>query len=169
MPNINKQRREMLPIKSDSFSFRRNTSANSSSSSTRSAGMENCRKNLQDKFDGDDSKSNDRSVLSALSFNVNTRKVLRNGAERISKTFNTVRTTFGSISQKFKISTKRREILEEGPMTPNCATPDTLARQILGRTPVKLYSPFGFDSPYNSTTYDKENQPLNTTPMKYRR
>ncbi|CAH0549623.1 unnamed protein product [Brassicogethes aeneus] len=153
----------MFPIKSDSFSFRRNSTANSSNSSNRSSGMQNCRRNLQknfeDKSDDSSKEGNDRSVLSVLSFNENTRKVLRNGAERITKTFNTVRTTFGSISQKFKISTKRRQILEEGPMTPNCATPQTFSKQILGRTPEKMYSPFGIDSPYCSTTYNKENVP----------
>lgn len=40
-------------------------------------------------------------------------------------------------------------------MTPNC---DETPRRILGRTPTKLYSPFGIESPYNnSTTYSKEN------------
>lgn len=59
----------------------------------------------------------------------------------------------------FKISTKRRQILEEGPMTPNaCPTPNTFSKTVLGRTPTRLYSPFGIESPYNKpTTYDKEN------------
>lgn len=59
--------------------------------------------------------------------------------------------------QMFKISTKRRQILEEGPMTP---CPNTLSKTVLGRTPTKLYSPFGIESPYNKpTTCDKENVP----------
>lgn len=59
----------------------------------------------------------------------------------------------------FKISTKRRQILEEGPMTPNSfPTPNGLSKAVLGRTPTRLYSPFGIESPYNKpTTYDKEN------------
>lgn len=52
------------------------------------------------------------------------------------------------------MSTKRRQILKEGPMTPNC---EETPRKILGRTPTKMYSPFGIESPYNSTTYEKEN------------
>lgn len=67
--------------------------------------MQHCRRKLQDTFDETDKKNEgkaqigDRSVLSVLSINDNTRRVLRNGAERITKTFNTVRTTFGTISQ----------------------------------------------------------------------
>lgn len=59
----------------------------------------------------------------------------------------------------FKISTKRRQILEEGPMTPNgCPTPNGFSKTLLGHTPTRLYSPFGIESPYNKpTTYDKEN------------
>lgn len=46
-------------------------------------------------------------------------------------------------------------------MTPNALTPHTFSKHVLGRTPTKLYSPFGIDSPYCPTTYDKENvQPL---------
>ncbi|KAJ8956325.1 hypothetical protein NQ318_015063 [Aromia moschata] len=158
----------MQPCKSDSFTFHRNNSANSSASSTRSGGMQHCRRKLQDKFDETDRKNEsrtqggDRSVLSVLTLNDNTRKALRNGAERLTKTFNTVRTSFGTFSQRFKISTKRRQILEEGPMTPNCATPHTFSKHLLGRTPTKLYSPFGIESPYRATTtYDKENLPPN--------
>ncbi|KAG5878514.1 hypothetical protein JTB14_018898 [Gonioctena quinquepunctata] len=106
---------------------------------------------------GSSTRSIDKSVLSTLSFNDNTRKVLRNSMERISKTYNTFRTAIGTITQRFKVSTKRRQILEEGPMTPNCATP--YSRQILGRTPTKMYSPFNIESPYHPTTYDKENIP----------
>lgn len=39
-----------------------------------------------------------RSVLSSLSLD-ETRKVLRNGSERVSKAFSSFRTTFGSLSQ----------------------------------------------------------------------
>ncbi|KAL1501610.1 hypothetical protein ABEB36_006907 [Hypothenemus hampei] len=158
----------MAHMKTDSFRFQRNTSVSSSGSSNRSNGQEPCRKRLQDKFDECDQTNNkgqdensrstaDRSVLSVLNFN-DTRRYLRNGAERITKTFNTVRISIGTFSQRFKINTKRRQILEEGPMTPNPQTPLTHSRQILGRTPTKLYSPFGIgDSPYNPTTIDKEN------------
>ncbi|KAJ8982220.1 hypothetical protein NQ317_013522 [Molorchus minor] len=157
----------MMPCK------RRNNSTNSSGSSTRSTGMQNCRRKLQDKFEEADRKIEyptepkaqevsrpDRSVLSVLTINDNTRRALRNGAERLTRTFNTVRTSIGTFSQRFKISTKRRQILQEGPMTPNCATPHTFTKQILGRTPTKMYSPFGIESPYReTTTYNKENMP----------
>lgn len=42
-------------------------------------------------------------------------------------------------------------------MTPNPQTPFTKSKQVLGRTPTKLYSPFGIESPCSSTTDDKEN------------
>ncbi|CAG9772716.1 unnamed protein product [Ceutorhynchus assimilis] len=156
----------MQGAKSESFRFQRNTSRNSSGSSTRSEGQEHCRKRLKDKFDEcekenpnnyEDSKNtNDRTVLSVLNLN-DTRRYIRNGAERISKTFNTVRVTFGTLSQRFKSATRRRQILQEGPMTPNGQTPYTKSRQMLGRTPTKMYSPFGIESPYCTTTIDREN------------
>lgn len=101
----------MQPGKSDSFNFQRSASSNSSTSSSRSAGMQNCRRKLQNTFEETDkekeSKSASSSVLSVLSFNDNTMRVLRNGAERITKTFNSVRTTFGTITQvsllKFRV------------------------------------------------------------------
>lgn len=49
-------------------------------------------------------------------------------------------------------------------MTPiqNNQTPYTPSRQVLGRTPTKLYSPFSIDSPYHpTTTQDQENIPVN--------
>ncbi|CAG9862327.1 unnamed protein product [Phyllotreta striolata] len=149
----------MLPGKSDSFTFRRGVAENTSA---RSAAMQNCRRKLEDNFDENQrnrSYNSDRSVLSVLSFNDNARKTLRNGAERLTKTFNTFRTSIGTFTQKFKISTKRRQILEEGPMTPNVAGNTPYSRQLLGRTPTKMYSPFGIDSPYNATTYNLENMP----------
>lgn len=67
------------------------------------------------------------------------------------------------------MTTKRRQILEEGPVTPNCATPHTYSRAVLGRTPTQMYSPFGIDTPKTPThpdlpEYDKENQ-LHSTLM----
>ncbi|VEN61932.1 unnamed protein product [Callosobruchus maculatus] len=156
----------MLPEEIIVNSFQRNSTSNSSGSSTRSAGVSKCRRKLQTTFDEEnkdieDEKtqpSGDRTILSIISFSDNTRKVLRNSAERITKTFNTVRTSIGTITQRFKMPTKRRQILQEGPMTPNVATPYTFSKQILGRTPTKLYSPFGIESPYKSTTCSgKEN------------
>lgn len=103
----------MLPNKSESFTFRRTSLANSSGSSTRSSGNQNCRKNLSAKFEQvendnekrTESQTSDKSILSVLSLNDNTKRVLRNSAERISKTINSVRTTFGTITQ-VNVSTK---------------------------------------------------------------
>lgn len=101
---ISKQNK-MLPNKSESFMFRRTSLANSSGSSTRSAENQNCRKNLREKFDQVENEkkpepqNRDKSILSVLSFNDNTKRVLKNSAEKISKTINSVRTTFGAITQ----------------------------------------------------------------------
>lgn len=100
----------MLPTKSDSFSFRRSSCTNSSNSSTRSSGMQNCRRKLQDTFEevnktdkveDKNASNNDRINLSVFSLNDGTRRVLRQGAERLTKTFNTVRTTIGTITQVY--------------------------------------------------------------------
>lgn len=104
------QSTKMLPCKSESFTFRRTSLANSSGSS-RSSGNQNCRKNLRAKFEQVDVEkeenaelqNNDKSILSMLSLNDNTKRVLKNGAEKITKSLNSVRTTFGTISQVFQI------------------------------------------------------------------
>lgn len=46
-------------------------------------------------------------------------------------------------------------------MTPNVAGTTPYSRQLLGRTPTKMYSPFGVESPYSATTYNMENVPPN--------
>lgn len=148
---------------SSSFSsFQRNVAATSSDTSKHSKNSESCRRKLNYITENSDapneSKEDEKSIVSRISLS-DTRKVLRNGLDRINRTFNNVRTSVGSFTQIFKTSTRRRQILEEGPMTPTCVTPDSRARIILGRTPTKLYSPFGIESPYKSTTYDKENIP----------
>lgn len=61
--------------------------------------------------------------------------------------------------QKFKSSTRRRQRLEEQ-QSPESGvyknqTPQSRSRNLLGRTPTKMYSPFGIESP--SCAWDKEN------------
>ncbi|XP_076758176.1 uncharacterized protein LOC143427707 [Xylocopa sonorina] len=137
----------------------------------------NLRRRLQDRFEkekpGDsckgkmskDKQTGDRSWnnLTLGNMSADSRRALRSGAEKLSKTITSVRTTFGTISQKFKSSTRRRQRLEEQ-QSPNSIckmqTPQTRSRQLLGRTPTKLYSPFGIESPRHA--WDKEN---NETPM----
>lgn len=58
--------------------------------------------------------------------------------------------------QKFKSSTRRRQRLEEQQSPSNMQTPQTRSRQLLGRTPTKLYSPFGIESPRHA--WNKENE-----------
>lgn len=108
----------MLPNKSESFTFRRTSLANSSGSSTRSSGNQNCRKNLRAKFEQVENENkpeqtSDKSILSVLSLNDNTRRVLKNSAEKISKTINSVRTTFGTISQVLIYINQELSILKQ--------------------------------------------------------
>lgn len=103
----------MLPNKSESFTFRRTSLANSSGSSTRSSGNQNCRKNLRAKFEQVENEkklehqTSEKSILSVLSLNDNTKRVLKNSAEKITKTINSVRTTFGTITQVLFYTNKR--------------------------------------------------------------
>lgn len=144
------------------FNFHRNIF--NSEINTEKLKTRNCRQKLQDKFDNDDdcptSEKNDRSVLSVLSLN-DPRRVFRSGAEKIQRTISNMRTSIGTFSQKFRTVTKRRQLLEEGPSTPTCMTPQTRSKQILGRTPTKLYSPFGIESPahFQDVIENKENIP----------
>lgn len=59
--------------------------------------------------------------------------------------------------KKFRSSTRRRQILDEqqSPGACNSQTPQSRSRNLLGRTPTKLYSPFGIESPRHA--WDKEN------------
>lgn len=130
----------------------------------------NFRQRLQDRFEKDRSSTNDSAKekspkakendrawnnISLGNVSADSRRALRNGAEKLSKTISSVRTTFGTISQKFRSSTRRRQRLEEQQSPCNMQTPQTRSRQLLGRTPTKLYSPFGIESPRHA--WDKEN------------
>ncbi|XP_011501724.1 PREDICTED: uncharacterized protein LOC105365302 [Ceratosolen solmsi marchali] len=160
--------------RSVSFVFHRDT-FNVKGSAEDGKSQKNFRRRLQDKFDkertdGFKNKSGDKEIAERpwhnLSFgqvSTDSKRALRNGADKISKTISSVRTTFGSISQKFKSSTRRRQRLEEqqSPTSSACTTqtPQSRSRHLLGRTPTKLYSPFGIESPRRA--WDKE---VNCTP-----
>lgn len=58
---------------------------------------QNCRRRLHNTFEPE--TTTNRSVLSVLTLNESSRKFLRNGAERLTKTYNNVRTTLGSLTQ----------------------------------------------------------------------
>lgn len=59
--------------------------------------------------------------------------------------------------QRFRTSTRRRYRLENE--SPQAITPRTRTRCMLGRTPTKLYSPFGIETPQSSKTVGgKENK-----------
>ncbi|KAJ9598130.1 hypothetical protein L9F63_026766 [Diploptera punctata] len=159
--------------RSQSFTFHKIDM--SSKSENEVAGTRITRQRLQDRFDKEcpysfkSTKENVRSEkrwtnlnLSSVSLPpIHPRRVLRSGADKLSQTFNNVRTTFGTLSQKFRSSTRRRYRLKnDSPNSP--VTPQTRSRYLLGRTPTKLYSPFGIESPYHrnakpSTSKDKEN------------
>ncbi|XP_050667862.1 uncharacterized protein LOC126967439 [Leptidea sinapis] len=81
---------------------------------------------------------------------MNSRRALQTGAEKISKTFKSVRNTFDNLTQHFRVGGRRRHRLTE--TTSPCRTPATPVkkiRQIVGRSPTKLYSPFGIETPRN--------------------
>ncbi|XP_076300789.1 uncharacterized protein LOC143218972 [Lasioglossum baleicum] len=165
--------------RSVSFTFHREVlSVRNSPEITKNS--KNLRRRLQDRFEKDkssdsckektpkDKQTSDRSWnnLTLGNMSADSRRALRSGAEKLSKTISSVRTTFGTISQKFKSSTRRRQRLEEQ-QSPNSIcklqTPQTRSRQLLGRTPTKLYSPFGIESPRHA--WDKENSetPVHTS------
>ncbi|KAF7994724.1 hypothetical protein HCN44_004196 [Aphidius gifuensis] len=164
--------------RSVSFTFHREVLADKNSPQL-SRSRRNLRQRLQDRFDKDkdskvDSKNkitidktNDKgwSNLSLGNVSADSRRALRSGAEKISKTISSVRTTFGTISQKFRSSTRRRQILDEQQSPINgasrSATPQTRSRCLLGRTPTKLYSPFGIESPRHA--WGKENDTISST------
>ncbi|KAI4504517.1 hypothetical protein M0802_000067 [Mischocyttarus mexicanus] len=145
----------------------------------------NFRQRLQDRFDKDKSNesskqktSKDKDVtergwnnLSLGNVSADSRRALRNGAERLSKTISTVRTTFGTISQKFRSSTRRRQRLEEqqSPGNYKTQTPQSRSRQLLGRTPTKLYSPFGIESPKRGWNKENDITTIQDTPENHSR
>ncbi|XP_011699162.1 PREDICTED: uncharacterized protein LOC105456658 [Wasmannia auropunctata] len=156
--------------RSVSFTFHRELSARNSPEVVRRS--RNLRQRLQDRFEKDTRGSSsakerppskakepaDRAWnnISLGNVSADSRRALRNGAEKLSRTISSVRTTFGTISQKFKSSTRRRQRLEEQQSPSNMQTPQTRSRQLLGRTPTKLYSPFGIESPRHA--WNKENE-----------
>ncbi|XP_049838339.1 uncharacterized protein LOC126283952 [Schistocerca gregaria] len=144
----------------DALKFRRNELVTSSRRTTR--------RKLQDKYDREQSCPSELKVqgkrkreklwtgLNLSNIQVtreDATRMLRSGANKISKTLSSMQTTFGVISQKFRRSTRRRHRLKsDSPRSP--LSPQTRSRCLLGRTPTKLYSPFGIETPCLS---EKEN------------
>ncbi|CAD6219244.1 GSCOCG00004876001-RA-CDS [Cotesia congregata] len=153
--------------RSVSFTFHREVLSDRNSPRIPPNRNKNFRQRLQDRFDKekpDSSKEKSKIVKSAdkswnnislSTVSADSRRAFRNGAEKLSKTIISVRTTIGTISQKFRSSTRRRQILDEQQSPCNSQTPQTYSRNLLGRTPTKLYSPFGIESPKHA--WDKEN------------
>ncbi|XP_032676734.1 uncharacterized protein LOC116846679 [Odontomachus brunneus] len=167
--------------RSVSFTFHREVLAVRNSPEMVVRSSRNLRQRLQDRFEKDrsgenakekppktkESATSDRAWnnISLGNVSADSRRALRSGAEKLSRTISSVRTTFGTISQKFRSSTRRRQRLEEQ-QSPGSRmqTPQTRSRQLLGRTPTKLYSPFGIESPRHA--WDKENDatPVHASP-----
>lgn len=74
-----------------------------------------------------------------------TRRALRSGAEKIARTFQQFRLSVDAISQRLKSPTRRRCRFEN--VDTPVVTPRSRSQRILGRTPTRLYSPFGIDTP----------------------
>ncbi|XP_057331838.1 uncharacterized protein LOC130671777 [Microplitis mediator] len=157
--------------RSVSFTFHREVLTDKNSPRIPPNRGKNFRQRLQDRFDKEKTDSNNKEKskivksadkswnnISLSTVSADSRRVLRNGAEKLSKTIISVRTTIGTISQKFRSSTRRRQILDEQQSPCNSQTPQTYSRTLLGRTPTKLYSPFGIESPRHA--WGKENDIL---------
>ncbi|KAE8738711.1 hypothetical protein FOCC_FOCC015807 [Frankliniella occidentalis] len=160
-------------VRSVSFTFHKNPSENrvegkpsgkndSTGGASRRILQSSTRQRLQDRFDQEcpyalsrDHKSQNRSNRSHT---LQPRRMLRSGADKISKTIATVRNSIDTLSQRFRTSTRRRYRLENE--SPQAVTPRTRSKCILGRTPTKLYSPFGIETPQSGAKSlpDKENQ-----------
>lgn len=174
-------------VRSVSFTFHKNPNeggverkpsgkAEATSGSSRNILQSSTRQRLQDRFDQEcpyslsrdqnqssqnrSSRSNPRnwSDFNISLPSVQPRRMLRSGADKISKTFATVRNSFDTLSQRFRTSTRRRYRLENE--SPQTVTPRTRTRCMLGRTPTKLYSPFGIETPQSesNSVSNKENQ-----------
>ncbi|XP_067015025.1 uncharacterized protein [Anabrus simplex] len=108
---------------------------------------------------------NDFSFSNVSVSRIDASRVLRSGANTLSRTFSSVQTTFGTLSQKFRRSTKRRHRLKnESPSSP--VTPQSRSRHILGRTPTKLYSPFGIETPKKPRGKENAAEPVKHSPKK---
>ncbi|KAH9641304.1 hypothetical protein HF086_013286 [Spodoptera exigua] len=80
-----------------------------------------------------------KNIFKTSSF-ANSRRALQSGADKISRTFRS----------HFRLGGRRRHRLTEPPSP--CRTPTTPVmkkKQILGRSPTKLYSPFGIETPHS--------------------
>lgn len=97
--------------RSVSFTFHREVLTDRNSPQI-ARGRKNLRQRLQDRFDKEkvDDNTKDKSVISKSTekgwnnlslgtVSADSRRALRNGAEKLSKTISSVRTTFGTISQ----------------------------------------------------------------------
>lgn len=184
------------------------------SESTRKILQSSTRQRLQDRFDQEcpyslsrdqnqssQNKCNRSNSRNWSDFNISLpavqpRRMLRSGADKISKTLATVRNSIDTLSQvslitlilffrsivflffclflhncvgsslnlttisfqRFRTSTRRRYRLENE--SPQAVTPRTRTRCMLGRTPTKLYSPFGIETPQSDSKSlaNKENQ-----------
>ncbi|XP_024893996.1 uncharacterized protein LOC112468857, partial [Temnothorax curvispinosus] len=112
--------------RSVSFTFHREVLSVRNSPEMVPRSSRNLRQRLQDRFEKDrGSGGNDNAKekpakakdsvdrawnnISLGNVSADSRRALRNGAEKLSRTISSVRTTFGTISQKFKSSTRRRQ------------------------------------------------------------
>uniref|UniRef100_A0A1B6JXW2 Uncharacterized protein n=1 Tax=Homalodisca liturata TaxID=320908 RepID=A0A1B6JXW2_9HEMI len=77
-----------------------------------------------------------------------TKQVFSTGILKINKVFIRVLHTVESATQSLRFSSYKRYEMDDYDLVPSAfQTPSRIARSILGRTPIKLYSPFDIDSP----------------------
>ncbi|CAH0402635.1 unnamed protein product [Chilo suppressalis] len=90
-----------------------------------------------------------KNIFKTKSF-ANSRRALQSGADKISRTFRSVKNSFGNLSQHFRLGARRRHRLTDaGSPCRTPSTPVTKKKSILARSPTKLYSPFGIETPHS--------------------
>ncbi|XP_048482398.1 uncharacterized protein LOC105386423 [Plutella xylostella] len=89
-----------------------------------------------------------RKLFKTNSF-ANSRRALQTSAEKITKTFRSVKNTFGNISEHFRLGGRRRHRLAETASPCRAPTTPVTKKKMLGRSPARLYSPFGIETPHS--------------------
>uniref|UniRef100_A0A8D9DMQ8 Uncharacterized protein n=1 Tax=Cacopsylla melanoneura TaxID=428564 RepID=A0A8D9DMQ8_9HEMI len=89
------------------------------------------------------------SNISMNQFHQSRGQIVTNSKTKFTRSMTNLQTTLGSWRQKLRSSTRRRYQLTESPATPCTPSPIT-PKRILGRTPIKLYSPFNIETPPSS-------------------
>ncbi|XP_077290963.1 uncharacterized protein LOC143914572 [Arctopsyche grandis] len=92
-------------------------------------------------------------------------RAFRSSANKLYKTMKRVRAALHIFANHFQVKPRRQRLTDAG-NTP-CHTPGTpqkRCRQLLGRTPTKLYSPFGIETPRYASDHFNDSRYYPSTP-----